>query len=236
MKKKIFLATLSCLLLFSGVVSAASLWGTYKGNQIIRLTVNGDPVKVTDVPAISYNGRTMIPINLLKQAGINYSWDQINQTVNISSVNNQSSNNTSTIKQQIIIADNFQNLSNLGEMISGLSNGYSLAYNGIKLSNDPKSLFSQMNSRLNEVINTYNKYNNLLGSDSRYTTVLSGYRESLEYYKIVDDALYNYYLQGKQEDFDKYLKYTGLGFDKSATSRYTASNQYMFYINLAKNS
>lgn len=82
MKKKIFLIVFFSML-FGGVVSAASLWGSYKGNQIIRLTVDGVPVKVSDVPAISYNGRTMIPIYLLQQAGIQYQWDGKNQTVNI---------------------------------------------------------------------------------------------------------------------------------------------------------
>lgn len=65
-------------------MSAAGLWGTYKGNNIIRLTVDGSPVKVSDVPAMSYQGRTMVPIYLLQQAGVSYTWDQENQTVNVS--------------------------------------------------------------------------------------------------------------------------------------------------------
>lgn len=84
MKKKIVIATTVLSLAIAGVVSAASIWGTYKGNDIIRLTVGGDPIKVSDVPAISYNDRTMIPIYLLKQAGIDYTWDQKNKTVDIS--------------------------------------------------------------------------------------------------------------------------------------------------------
>lgn len=83
MKRKVLILTVLLSLIFMGVVSAASLWGNYKGNQVIRLTVDGVPVKVSDVPAVSLNGRTMIPIYLLKEAGINYSWDQKNQTVNI---------------------------------------------------------------------------------------------------------------------------------------------------------
>lgn len=82
MKKKILLIVFLSML-FGGVVSAASLWGTFKGNQVIRLSVDGVPVKVSDVPAILYNGRTMIPIYLLQQAGIEYEWDATNQTVNI---------------------------------------------------------------------------------------------------------------------------------------------------------
>ncbi|MFC3342959.1 trypsin-like peptidase domain-containing protein [Paenibacillus abyssi] len=82
MKKKIILSLLASLC-FAGVVNAAGMWGTYKGNTIIRLTVDGVPVRVTDAPAMLYDNRTMIPIYLLKEAGIKYTWDQKNQTVNI---------------------------------------------------------------------------------------------------------------------------------------------------------
>lgn len=33
---------------------------------------------------MSYQGRTMVPIYLLQQAGVSYTWDQENQTVNVS--------------------------------------------------------------------------------------------------------------------------------------------------------
>jgi len=81
-KKKVLLIILSSFLL-TGVVSAASLWGSYKGNAIIRLTVDGVPTKVSDVPAINYNGRTMVPIYMLQQAGVEYTWDGKNQTVDV---------------------------------------------------------------------------------------------------------------------------------------------------------
>lgn len=83
MKKKVVILTLLFLLAVGSVVSAASVWGAYKGNNIIKLTVDGDPVIVHDVPAINYQGRTMLPIYLLQQAGINYTWDTETQTVNI---------------------------------------------------------------------------------------------------------------------------------------------------------
>lgn len=51
MKKKVLLLIIASFMI-TGVVSAASLWGTYKGNQIIRLTVDGNAVKVSDAPAV----------------------------------------------------------------------------------------------------------------------------------------------------------------------------------------
>lgn len=73
------------LMFVTGVVSASGIWGSYKGNDIIRLTVNGKTIIVSkeDVPAISYDGRTMVPLYLLKYAGLGFSWDQATKTVNI---------------------------------------------------------------------------------------------------------------------------------------------------------
>lgn len=82
MKKKVMLLSIALMLVFAGVVSAASIWGQYKGFDIIRITVDGAPVK-TDVPAFVFNNRTMVPVYLLKEAGISYSADGKNQTVDI---------------------------------------------------------------------------------------------------------------------------------------------------------
>lgn len=57
--------------------------GTYKGNDVVRITSIGVTLKTTDVPAISYNGRTMIPISMLSQVGLGYTWDQKNKTVDV---------------------------------------------------------------------------------------------------------------------------------------------------------
>ncbi|AIQ34195.1 hypothetical protein R50345_05845 [Paenibacillus sp. FSL R5-0345] len=98
MKKKIIAIAVTASLLMTGVVSAASMWGTYKGNDIIRITSNGVALKTNDVPAISYNGRTMIPINMLGQIGLGYNWDQDNKTVDVKSpvVVNEPAQSTTT--------------------------------------------------------------------------------------------------------------------------------------------
>lgn len=80
--KKIGLVIIMIVLLAT-VANAASMWGTYKDKPIIRITVDSVPIKVLDAPAVLMDDRTMIPIYLLKEAGIKYSWDQKNQTVNI---------------------------------------------------------------------------------------------------------------------------------------------------------
>ncbi|NBC73458.1 hypothetical protein [Paenibacillus sacheonensis] len=107
MKKKVISLTIAGVVALSGVVSAASMWGTYKGNDIIKITVDGRPllVKTGDVPGMSFNGRTMIPINLLKYAGVTYTWNQSTKTVDIHKTTTEpatSSVNPSNIANNII--------------------------------------------------------------------------------------------------------------------------------------
>lgn len=59
------------------------MWGQYKGYDIIRITVDGKIVKPTDAPAIKFDGRTMVPVYMLQQAGVKYIWDDKNKTVAI---------------------------------------------------------------------------------------------------------------------------------------------------------
>lgn len=83
MKKKIALLSIALMVAAAGVASAGAAWGKYKGYDIIRLTVNGKTIKAIDAPAISFNDRTMIPVYMLKDAGIRYSWDGETNTVDI---------------------------------------------------------------------------------------------------------------------------------------------------------
>lgn len=79
--------------------------GTYKGNQIIRITSNGIPLKTPDVPSISYNGRTMIPISMLGQLGIGYTWGAKNQTVDVTSnAPSRELNSDAVMKANLLIA------------------------------------------------------------------------------------------------------------------------------------
>ncbi|MBJ6360445.1 stalk domain-containing protein [Paenibacillus sp. GCM10012307] len=101
MKKKIAISLMASFC-FAGVVHAAGMWGTYKGNDIIKLTVDGADVKVADVPAVILNGRTMVPIYLLSQAGVTYSYDAKKQTVDVKkskSGGSQSGSSLKTIKE-----------------------------------------------------------------------------------------------------------------------------------------
>ncbi|MCM3782290.1 hypothetical protein M3231_04850 [Neobacillus mesonae] len=65
MKKKMITALIAASMMAGGVVSAANLWGTYKGNDIVKITFHGVDLKTIDVPAMNYESRTMIPFHML---------------------------------------------------------------------------------------------------------------------------------------------------------------------------
>lgn len=55
-------------------------------------------MKVTDVPAVILNDRTMVPIYLLKQAGVNYSYDAKKQIVDVKSSSSAGSSPAAVMK------------------------------------------------------------------------------------------------------------------------------------------
>lgn len=81
--KKIGLVIIMIVLLAT-VANAASINGEFEGNPIIKMKSNGKILAVEDVPAILYNGRTMVPIGMLRQLGANVSWDQKTNSVDVS--------------------------------------------------------------------------------------------------------------------------------------------------------
>lgn len=64
------------LLVFScGIVLGASHHGNYKGYPIVKLIVNGSEVK-NDVPAINFNGVTLVPLRIISETlGVPVNWD-----------------------------------------------------------------------------------------------------------------------------------------------------------------
>lgn len=97
MKKIISIALL--FLLFCGTVSASSLNGDFEGNSIVKVKGNGSTLPVEDTPAINYNGRTLVPIYMLKQLGVAVTWNQDEYSVNVSLP-------TTSIKEQVSTVDN----------------------------------------------------------------------------------------------------------------------------------
>jgi hypothetical protein len=81
--KKFLLITIF-FLLFAGVVSASSVNGDYKGNPIVKITSNGKPLELDEVPPLIYDGHTVVPISLLRQLGISVIWNPETYGVDVS--------------------------------------------------------------------------------------------------------------------------------------------------------
>jgi outer membrane biosynthesis protein TonB len=81
MKKTI--SAILMLFLFINVANASTLNGTYDGNPIAKIIVNGEEVNVTGTPAYAEDGSVMVPIRVLRELGVGVSWDQTTYSVTI---------------------------------------------------------------------------------------------------------------------------------------------------------
>lgn len=82
MKKKIIMIV-ALLMIITTAVSASSLNGDYNGNPIVKLKSNGTLVDSGEVPAMIYDGKTMVPIAALRNLGADVTWDQNTYSVDI---------------------------------------------------------------------------------------------------------------------------------------------------------
>ncbi|MGG1552479.1 stalk domain-containing protein [Paenibacillus ferrarius] len=83
-KKKLLIGTAALLLCFAGAVKAASLNGDYAGNPIVKVLFGGKELQVEDVPGVIQDGRTLVPLYLLKQTGASVNWDPDKYAVDVS--------------------------------------------------------------------------------------------------------------------------------------------------------
>lgn len=80
---KRLLLVILVLMITATVANAASVNGEYNGDSIVRVTSQGKELTVEDVPAVLYDGRTMVPIYLLRQLGVTVTWDQKTYTADV---------------------------------------------------------------------------------------------------------------------------------------------------------
>lgn len=84
MTKKKMIVTVLLFLCFTGVVNASSIHGEYKGDPIVNVLFTGKELLVEDVPATIRDGRTLVPLYLLKQTGASVTWDSEKYDVDLS--------------------------------------------------------------------------------------------------------------------------------------------------------
>lgn len=237
MKKKIALI-IAASMLFGGAVSAASMWGTYKGNNIIRLTVDQVPVKVSDVPVINYNGRTMIPIYLLQQAGIKYSWDPKNQSVDILS----SSESTNGYEKYFL--DIYKDYESLGQSLDAniaklISIGMLLNTN---MSNaNLQDMFTKYTDSYNTCTDLYNSILKKIGALEDSNQDVSAAIQIAKYYSNTMDSMekgyngfYDHFKSNRQSNLDSTITELGNSLSLLSTSRSLSQARYADYFKKIK--
>lgn len=207
MKKKV-ISILLVSVFFGGVVSASSLWGTYKGNEVIRITSEGKNVSPTDVPALSLNGRTMIPINMLNQLGVQYTWDQVNKTVNVDKQKDSATPVNANNKDSVLKANLFKYLEDLGEDMNSAKTSFDIAMLSKTMGTSPSSTSK---ARLANIINDYNNF--IKRPDAiNYGALDPSINKSLDsYYDGID----------KLKEIDKFIDYLPQKADVNALNQYS---------------
>lgn len=222
MKKKV-LALATSLMIFSGVVSASSINGDYKGNPIVKVTSSGKQLESGEVPAMIYEGNTVVPISLLKQLGASVTWDGDNYTVDVKLPGQSDklfNNETKLLKSYSKAADHYRKLQVVGESISSAgtyitsavdiisSNGnntYASSY--IELS---EKAINHANNTITVVMNDSNKiYDELVNAGvdiSDVKTIITDYTLALKKYSDALDGVRAFYLTKNKNDYNKYYE------------------------------
>jgi serine protease Do len=82
MKKRIIGIVAVCSLLFCGVAIGESLNGSFNGNPIVIVKSDGKVIS-DEVPAQVIDGKTMVPLTMLRQFGFTVNWDQSTYSVDV---------------------------------------------------------------------------------------------------------------------------------------------------------
>lgn len=125
MKRIMFVMSLILIISLATVVIAAGVNGDYNGNPIANVVINGVKLVFPDVPAIGYNGRTMMPLRACVESlnGI-VEWDNKTQTATVTKPE------TSIV---FLTLNDDGNIENIYSAIPNLSAGqkfYSMVYFG----------------------------------------------------------------------------------------------------------
>ncbi|WP_040950550.1 stalk domain-containing protein [Gorillibacterium massiliense] len=236
--KKIIVSSFICAALFiGGGASAAAVNGMFQGKEIVKVTSSGNEVKAGDVPAYIDNGRTMVPIYLLRDLGASVAWDEKTRSVDVS-LPQQSDNHVEIdeLKVKSILTDQFNVLQSFGESLTQLSSGYNLAYDGLQ--NGSTMQLKMMNDNLNDVTKAYNDTINIVLDlnkqleSTKYlnndiTSILTSYSNAIELYKFCDSVLNNYAQTKEAANYTIYLNSSFKGYDAALDGLTKARNKYL---------
>ncbi|SCW41648.1 hypothetical protein SAMN04487970_100668 [Paenibacillus tianmuensis] len=248
MKKKI--AVLSAtLILMAGAVSASGLNGDYKGNPIVKVTSNGKPLETGEVPAMIYDGNTLVPISLLRQLEASVTWDgdayQVDvklpeppATADKSEVTKQQSD-VKKLKQYAAAAELYLKLQTLGESLDSARTTIRLTADTMNagkaeassLITNAKTSYYKANETLTNLTKetTDSVYDDFIkhGIDSsQIRSILTDYQESARHYQLALDYLDKYIRDKKASDYNEYLNNNGKADNSAKSAREKSSKGY----------
>ncbi|WP_010491047.1 stalk domain-containing protein [Paenibacillus elgii] len=253
MKKKI--AVLSAtLLLIAGAVNASGLKGDYKGNPIVKVTSNGKPLEAGEVPAMIYDGNTLVPISLLRQLGASVTWDgdayQVDvklpeppaappATVDKSEATKQQ-NDVKKLKKYAEAAELYLKLQTLGESLDSARTTIRLTADAMNagkveassLISIAKTSYFKANEMLTNLTketteSVYDDFNRYGIDSSQMRFILSDYQESTRHYQLALDYLDKYVRDKKASDYNEYLNNIGKADDYAKIAKEKSSKGYV---------
>lgn len=241
MKKKIIIGLLISALLLTGTAFAN---GTFEGYSIVNIFVDGKKVE-GDVPAINFNGRTMVPVRFVSEAlGAEVQWDGNTGTATITSKSNDKA--IEDLKFYSKVAEQYRRLESLGNLIQDTGNDLSLALqehvtkkqytmiNSLEQEFYPQ-LVDAYNLVLEESKNTYNEAEKRGIYLYDLKTIVDDYYTAINAYKTSMDSLKAYFDSELESDFNAYSDNSGIGFDSSLKGMQVSKARYFEYYNIIQN-
>lgn len=95
MKKILFIA-LGLFIFSAGMVTAATA-NQWKGFDIVKIFSGGKELKATDTPAVIIQGRSYVPLYMLREAGLTVSYNSSTKAVNVALPNQKPVEATQTV-------------------------------------------------------------------------------------------------------------------------------------------
>ncbi|OAS19290.1 stalk domain-containing protein [Paenibacillus oryzisoli] len=247
MKKKIILLV-AALMIFATGVSASSLNGDFKGNPIVKLKSNGAIVDTGEVPAMIYDGNTVVPIAALRNLGASVTWDPNTYSVDVKiPILSNSDNLDMLVYKKIIKTANLyklnqdlsQRLKDHSQTLSLYFNGNSDGYSGAYTNNDIIKALSDIIDNYNYLSNKFNESLKDLGGidlNDLSNNIAMNYN-SIENYKKANKSIMDWKnsreyrdLSGTSSNFKDYQSYSSSGFTIANQSWLSSSNGYDKYI------
>jgi hypothetical protein len=250
--KRRILAIILVSMVFMGVVSASSINGDYKGNPIVKVMSNGKQLESDEVPAMIYDGHTVVPISLLRQIGASVTWDAYGYSVDVTLPQNNiqqtvvQNSDAELLKKYAKLANMYKLTQDLSDRLVNYAGTIGLYFEGHNSYNQNAYSDKIISDRITEIIDHYNllsdKYNSiskeLQGIDlTDLSNAIKSDYDSIDIYKqaTTDVLNWNYYrnnhdFNNSQTSFDSYLRNSNTGFTLANQGSKTSSSGYNIYI------